>query len=209
MANRQQIAEQCSLPLVWQSREPTHCSMKILRGTAPSEGRQHLALGRAGGGQQAGELALREDVAKAPEAERRLAAGVELLMAGGHDHGAHRDLLVPRRARPGRRRPTGRRARTSRSREQTAQARQRSRLGDGLLGVVAGRDLAPVGAAAPGRRPASWARAGRRSTRGELLVASGARCPARRPRPAAASRRAGGCGWRRRRGGRRRPPRSR
>ena len=54
-----------------------------------------LAFGRPGGGQQAGELALGQDVAVAAEAERRLAAGVELLVAGGDDHRADRDLLVP------------------------------------------------------------------------------------------------------------------
>ena len=33
------MAEQCSLPEELQSREPTHWSMKIFFGTAPSEGR--------------------------------------------------------------------------------------------------------------------------------------------------------------------------
>ena len=33
------MAEQCSLPLDVQSREPTHWSMKMLFGMAPSEGR--------------------------------------------------------------------------------------------------------------------------------------------------------------------------
>ncbi len=33
------MAEQCSLPLLVQSREPTHWSMKIRLGVSPSDGR--------------------------------------------------------------------------------------------------------------------------------------------------------------------------
>ena len=58
-------------------------------------GALELARGRPGGRQKPGELALREHVLEAPVAERQLARGVELLMAGGQDDGADGDLLLP------------------------------------------------------------------------------------------------------------------
>src|SRR5664279_610673 len=54
-----------------------------------------LARGRPRGRQKPGELALREYVLVAPVAQRQLARGVELLVAGRQDDGADGDILVP------------------------------------------------------------------------------------------------------------------